>query len=78
MEQLRSIGYLDYTEVKRGRVVYFCIHYRHPKLRPEKNTLNSLESIDSTGIVEPSEDKMVRLTREEQVLLERIRRGEFR
>lgn len=34
MEQLREIGYLDYTEVKRGSSVYFIIHYRRPKLRP--------------------------------------------
>ena len=34
MEQLKEIGYLDYTEVKRGKVVYFVIHYRRPKLRP--------------------------------------------
>lgn len=32
MEQLREIGYLDYSEVKRGRSVYFVIHNREPKL----------------------------------------------
>lgn len=32
MEHLRSIGYLDYSELKRGTAVYFCIHYRRPKL----------------------------------------------
>lgn len=33
MEQLREIGYLDYTEIQRGRVKFFCIHYRRPKLK---------------------------------------------
>ncbi|ECG3145576.1 RepB family plasmid replication initiator protein [Salmonella enterica subsp. enterica serovar Weybridge] len=32
MEQLRDIGYLDYTEFKRGRSTYFSVHYRNPKL----------------------------------------------
>lgn len=27
MEQLRGIGYLDYTEVHRGRTKLFCSHY---------------------------------------------------
>lgn len=34
MQQLRDIGYLDYTEIQRGRAKYFCIHYRRPKLMP--------------------------------------------
>ncbi|HDG9776718.1 TPA: RepB family plasmid replication initiator protein [Raoultella planticola] len=33
MEQLRKIGYLDYTEIKQGQSKYFCIHYRRPKLK---------------------------------------------
>lgn len=32
MEQLKDIGYLDYTEFKRGRSSYFSVHYRNPKL----------------------------------------------
>ncbi|HDS2561270.1 TPA: replication initiation protein [Klebsiella aerogenes] len=32
MEQLKDIGYLDYTEFKRGRSAYFSVHYRNPKL----------------------------------------------
>ncbi len=36
MMQLRDIGYLDYTEFKRGRDVYFYIHYRRPKLSREE------------------------------------------
>ena len=33
MEQLREIGYLDYTEIQRGRTKLFCIHYRRPRLK---------------------------------------------
>lgn len=33
MEQLKEIGYLDYTEIQRGRTKLFCIHYRRPKLK---------------------------------------------
>lgn len=33
MQQLKDIGYLDYTEFQRGRTVYFGIHYRRPKLK---------------------------------------------
>ena len=33
MEQLREIGYLDYTEIQRGRTKFFCIHYRRPRLK---------------------------------------------
>ncbi len=33
MEQLREIGYLDYTEIQRGRTKLFCIHYRPPRLK---------------------------------------------
>lgn len=38
MKQLRDIGYLDYTEFKKGRATYFSVHYRNPKLisRPIK------------------------------------------
>lgn len=32
MEQLRQIGYLGYSELRRGRSVYFHIHFRRPKL----------------------------------------------
>lgn len=41
MEQLQEIGYLDYTEVKRGRAVYFIIHNRMPKL----DGIQSIEDI---------------------------------
>lgn len=32
MTQLKDIGYLDYTEFKRGRSTYFSVHYRNSKL----------------------------------------------
>lgn len=32
MEQLKEIGYLEYTETKRGNATYFVVHYRNPKL----------------------------------------------
>ena len=37
MEQLREIGYLDYTEIQRGRTVMFHVHYRRPKLKAPKD-----------------------------------------
>ncbi|HCR2161427.1 TPA: RepB family plasmid replication initiator protein [Enterobacter asburiae] len=39
MMQLRDIGYLDYTELKRGRDVFFYIHYRRPKLSREERKM---------------------------------------
>lgn len=84
MEQLRDIGYLDYTELKRGRTVYFHIHYRRPKLRPDHIPLGlppELEaelSEDETDILPEPEGEMVRLSPEERLLLEKIRRGEFK
>ena len=43
MKQLKNIGYLNYSEVKRGRSVFFIIHRRMPKLNgiSNFNTLNS-------------------------------------
>lgn len=32
MEQLKEIGYLEYTETKRGKSTFFVVHYRNPKL----------------------------------------------
>lgn len=37
MEQLKEIGYLDYTELQRGRSVVFSVHYRRPKLKAPKD-----------------------------------------
>lgn len=38
MDQLKEIGYLDFTEVKRGKSVYFNVHYRNAKLLPPAKT----------------------------------------
>jgi len=46
MEQLKEIGYLDYTETRRGTSVYFWVHYRHPKLRPAELPLSHGGLID--------------------------------
>jgi len=32
LKSLKALGYLDYTEIKRGRSVYIQIHNRNPKL----------------------------------------------
>ena len=65
MEQLRDIGYLDYTEFKRGRATYFSVHYRNPKLisgpvkvpgkeeeekAPEKNYDEEIRALKAAGI----------------------------
>lgn len=39
MTQLKEIGYLDYTEFKRGRSTYFSIHYRNPRLISSKTSM---------------------------------------
>jgi len=79
MEQLKEIGYLDYTELKRGKVVYFAIHYRRPKLRPADIPLSLPELGDEEfeEISEPTEKEgeMVMLSREELALLEKIRKA---
>lgn len=65
MEQLKDIGYLDYTEFKRGRSTYFSVHYRNPKLisstrpalkreqedeLPEKNYEEVVKALRAAGI----------------------------
>ncbi|TCZ55681.1 RepB family plasmid replication initiator protein [Klebsiella grimontii] len=65
MEQLRNIGYLDYTEFKRGRATYFSVHYRNPKLisstvtvlrreeeekAPEQNYDEVIKALKAAGI----------------------------
>ncbi|EGB7049113.1 TPA: RepB family plasmid replication initiator protein [Salmonella enterica subsp. enterica serovar Poona] len=65
MEQLRDIGYLDYTEFKRGRATYFSVHYRNPKLisstvktprkdkvekEPEQNYDKVIKALEAAGI----------------------------
>lgn len=82
MEQLRDIGYLDYTEIKRGRVVYFMIHERRPKLRPDGVALDlplgSDDEIDVDDHSEAGEGELVRVSAQERLILERIRRGELK
>lgn len=60
MEQLKEIGYLDYTEMQRGRAVYFNVHYRRPKLKAPKN--EGYESLPSAASSET----------EDQILQEKI------
>ncbi|MGU5952302.1 RepB family plasmid replication initiator protein, partial [Klebsiella pneumoniae] len=65
MEQLKNIGYLDYTEFKRGRSTYFSVHYRNPKLissatktarneeperEPEQNYDEVIKALKAAGI----------------------------
>ncbi|QFH73133.1 DNA replication protein (plasmid) [Enterobacter sp. E76] len=65
MEQLKDIGYLDYTEFKRGRSTYFSVHYRNPKLisssgkvvprdedekKPEQNYDEVIKALKAAGI----------------------------
>lgn len=65
MEQLVDIGYLDYTEFKRGRATYFSVHYRNPKLisgpvkvprneeeekAPEQNYDEVIKALKAAGI----------------------------
>lgn len=45
MEQLREIGYLDYTEIQRGRTKFFYIHYRRPRLKAPND-----ESVSASDI----------------------------
>lgn len=90
MEQLREIGYLDYTEVKRGSSVYFVIHYRRPKLRsalpPSMATPEEPEDIlpsdDPEDIIdvapEEKDGEMVMLSKEELAILEELRKAKAR
>lgn len=81
MEQLKEIGYLDYTEIKRGKIVYFVIHYRRPKLRPAEIPLSLPDmpddDIDNSVDTEEKNGEMVMLSREELELLEKIRKGKI-
>ena len=90
MEQLREIGYLDYTEVKRGSSVYFIIHYRRPKLRsalpPAKAAPVEPEDIlpgdDQEEIIdvvpEEKDGEMVMLSKEELAILGELRKAKTR
>lgn len=54
MEQLREIGYLDYTEIQRGRTKLFCIHYRRPKLKPPHDESAENPQLPATPAVDVS------------------------
>ncbi len=79
MLQLKEIGYLDYTELKRGNTVYFAVHYRRPKLRPADLPLSLPDihddELDNEPDVNEKGGEMVMLSREEMALLEKIRKG---
>lgn len=76
MQQLKDIGYLDYTEFHRGRSVYFHIHYRRPKLQPTVVKFSDEDNLEKELLTElPDQDEHVvaTLTKEEMALLESIR-----
>ncbi|OWS75097.1 protein RepA [Pantoea sp. VS1] len=57
MEQLKEIGYLDYSEVQKGRSVYFQVHNRYPKLRaPKAEQLEAPKA--ATKIKEPLDPQL--------------------
>ncbi|ELS5707940.1 replication protein RepA [Escherichia coli] len=82
MTQLKEIGYLDFTELKRGKTVYFIIHYRRPKLRPAQiPSIVDIDEVDDKDIlkdlVEPQTEekgKMVMLSKEELLILNKLRK----
>lgn len=82
MEQLKEIGYLDYTEVKRGKTVYFVVHYRRPKLKPADLPLSlpdiTDDDIDVSAETSEEDGEMVMLSREELALLAKIREDKTR
>ncbi|SUF54975.1 RepFIB replication protein A [Salmonella enterica] len=62
MEQLREIGYLDYTEIQRGRTKLFCIHYRRPKLKPPHDeSAENLQLPATPGDVSPEMAEKLKL-----------------
>ncbi|MCE2004234.1 RepB family plasmid replication initiator protein [Enterobacter asburiae] len=61
MTQLKDIGYLDYTEFKKGRATYFSVHYRNSKLisnivkvpqekEPEQDYNEVVKALKAAGI----------------------------
>ncbi|KLU17205.1 replication protein RepA [Xenorhabdus sp. GDc328] len=78
MEQLREIGYLDFTETKKGNSVYFMIHERTPKLKKTKTikTVRKRKTTKDSKASKGSDDTILaELTREELELLEKIRKS---
>lgn len=58
MEQLREIGYLDYTEFKRGRATYFSVHYRNPKLI--SSTVKTPRKEEGSKVPEQNYDEVIK------------------
>lgn len=58
MEQLRDIGYLDYTEFRRGRATYFSVHYRNPKLI--SSTVKTPQKDEADNASEQNYDEVIR------------------
>ncbi|MBT0722509.1 RepB family plasmid replication initiator protein [Rosenbergiella collisarenosi] len=50
LKSLKELGYLDYSEIKRGRSVYIQIHHRNPKL-----TVKAKNDSEDTLVVSPTE-----------------------
>ena len=80
MEQLKDIGYLDYTEFQRNKIVYFHIHFRRPKLKPAVLPSSlpvsdlHIDMDDKVGEGSCASEKIVTtLTKEELELLQKLR-----
>lgn len=61
LEQLKEIGYLDYSEMQRGRNIYFNVHYRRPKLKQPKDESGEKQlpaAASCAGIDERLEEKV--------------------
>lgn len=78
LEQLKEIGYLDCTEIKKGNSVYFMIHERTPKLKktkPIKTVKKAKTTKESKTTIDSENTVLAELTREELELLEKIRKS---
>ncbi|MHA1066862.1 RepB family plasmid replication initiator protein [Enterobacter ludwigii] len=60
MEQLKDIGYLDYTEFKRGRSTYFSVHYRNPKLINSPAKVVKKEEVPDNKESEQNYDEVIK------------------
>ncbi|MDE9454631.1 RepB family plasmid replication initiator protein [Xenorhabdus bovienii] len=77
MDQLREIGYLDFTEIKKGKVVYFMIHERAPKLNKTK-PVKTVKKVKTTkGSEKQGDTVLAELTREELEFIEKIRKSKY-
>lgn len=61
MDQLKEIGYLDFTEVQRGRNIYFNVHYRRPKLKAPTTEKAALPSSELKGVAPELAEKLALL-----------------